>query len=444
MDRREALQTIGGLTAVVGFAGCVEDAAPQSAQADIETREIAESETTSQWLMAGHDPRGSGYNPAVELTEPTEPAWSVTLDVERRPSECVIDDNRMYAGVSNYEEVPATTRIEARTLSDGTVEWSKSLPYSVVDPPAIGRGPDNEQTLFVASSQDHSNTGPGQGSVFAFDPTTGEELWEQPLGAKLGGIVVAEDAVVVTTTAINTIAVHVLDAATGEKRFSKESDRLHNTPTVYDGAVYFSSGREKLAAVSLSDGELLWETDTRADDTRPVVDWYRDLVYMGHRLGLEAFDRDTGEQVWNHVATEESTPREDWLGMRDEPVVMEDQLVVRTQDTSDFNVGDIGHCYGIDPKTGEKTWELPEGRPGSSIVGAGDHAVLRRGDSASSMDVRQFVETMDGTAGLVAVDTEGSLSWELRGQWRPVAVSDAGLVVYQESEDIVDIGFFEL
>ena len=74
MDRREALQAIGGLTAVVGFAGCVEDAAPQSAQADIETREIAESETTSQWVMAGHDPRGSGYNPAVDLTEPTEPA----------------------------------------------------------------------------------------------------------------------------------------------------------------------------------------------------------------------------------------------------------------------------------------------------------------------------------------------------------------------------------
>ena len=314
----------------------------------------------------------------------------------------------------------------------------------MVDPPALGSGPDNERTLFVASSQDHSNTGPGQGSVFAFEPGTGEQVWEQPLGAKLGGVVVADNAVVVTTTAINTIAVHVLDAATGQERFSKQSDRLHNTPTVYDGVVYFSTGREKLAAVSLSEGELLWETDTRADDTRPVVDWYRDLIYMGHRRGLEAFDRDTGEQVWNHVATEESTPREDWLGLRDEPVVMEDQLVVRTQDTSDFHVGDIGQCYGIDPKTGEKTWELPDGRPASSIVGAGDHVILRRGDSASSMEVSQFVETTDGAAGLVAIDTEGSPSWELRGQWRPIAVSDAGLIAYQESADIVDIGYFNV
>ena len=107
-------------------------------------------------------------------------------------------------------------------------------------------------------------------------------------------------------------------------------------------------------------------------------------------------------------------------------------------------MGDIGHCYGIDPKTGEKTWELPDGRPASSIVGAGDHVILRRGDSASSMEVSQFVETTDGAAGLVAIDTEGSPSWELRGQWRPIAVSDAGLIAYQESADIVDIGYFNV
>jgi len=60
------------------------------------------------------------------------------------------------------------------------------------------------------------------------------------------------------------------------------------------------------------------------------------------------------------------------------------------------------------------------------------------------MDVSRLVETTEGAAGMVAIDSEGTVSWELRGQWRPIAVSEAGLVVYRESEEIVDIGFFEL
>ena len=121
---------------------------------------------------------------------------------------------------------------------------------------------------------------------------------------------------------------------------------------------------------------------------------------------------------------------------------MEDQLVVRTQDTSDYYVGDIGHCYGIDPETGEKTWALPEGRPGSSIVAVGDHRVLRRGDSAAVIEEGFYPEVESGSASMVAVDMEGTIVWEHRGQWWPVAVSESGLIAYRGPRESMDIALF--
>jgi outer membrane protein assembly factor BamB len=394
--------------------------------------------------MAAHDTRGSGYNPVAKIQEPPQQEWQISLPIENHPTECIIDTKQVYYVEHLHNQLPPGTKLKARRLTDGSLEWSKRLPNQELAPPAIGQGPNGQQTIFVPSSYDEKSTGLVQGSVFAIDPASGDELWMKALGTEIGGLTVAGNSVVVTTTAEDSTAVHVLNATTGTERFSKPSNKLQHVPTVYDGAIYFSTSRESLAAVSWVDGTQQWETSTRADDTRPVVDQYRDFVYMGHRRGLEAFDRTTGKQVWNHTVTPADTPNDKWLGVQDEPVVMENQLVVRTQDTSSNNVDDIGHCYGINPQTGKKTWELPEGHPGSSIVGAGDHVLLRRGDSASTMEIGQITKTSEGAAGLVAVDTEGSISWEQRGQWRPIAVSKSGLIGYKMSQDKYYISYFSI
>jgi len=224
---------------------------------------------------------------------------------------------------------------------------------------------------------------------------------------------------------------------------------LHNAPTVHDGVVYLSSARDELAAVALRDGSVHWRTSTRTDDTRPVVDRYRDLVYVGHPRGMEAFDLHDGGRVWKYTTTAPGTPNEDVLGVVDEPVVMEDGLVVRTVDTSEFAVGDVGHCYGVDPDTGTRTWQLRGGRPASSIVGAGGRGLLRRGDSAAAISPVGGGPTVEsGAAALVAVNADGSVAWERRGQWEPVAVGDGRLVAYRgPTESVsgrVDIACFSV
>lgn len=247
---------------------------------------------------------------------------------------------------------------------------------------------------------------------------------------------------IVTTVSLDHVAVHALDAATGTKQWSfpVNDGWLHNSPTIYDGAVYLSSGRQQLAAVALNDGSVRWRAPTQADDTRPVVDAYRGLVYVGHPRGVEAFDlNDDGTRVWDFVTTEPGTANEDFLGVLDEPVVLPDQVAVRTHDTSDSSLGDVGNCYGVDPETGSKVWKLSGGRPASSIIGAGGQIILRRAESTADIDFISGVEP--GTGSLVAVQPDGSVAWERQGLWKPLSVGTNRLLAYRSSLSTRSGGF---
>jgi outer membrane protein assembly factor BamB len=352
----------------------------------------------------------------------------------RTPTRCTIGSDRVYLGVKDYGPTPAETTVVARTLDDGGVEWSVSMPYSGIASPMLGSDPGGDPMLFAMSGQDNSNTGPGKGVVRALDPGSGDGRWEWSVGAKLGGSVVADGTLVATTVSLDHVAIYALDAAEGTKRWSFPAEGwLHNTPTVHDGTVYLSSAREELAALALDDGSVRWRTTTKADDSRPVVDRYRDLVYVGHQRGLEAFGLDDeGTRAWDFVTTDPGTPSEEFLGVIDEPVVMADQLAVHTMDTSDFEIGDVGHCYGVNPDTGSQTWQLPGGRPASSIIGAGGHLVVRRADSASAIAPAGGAPTVEPeAAAMVAVQSDGSVAWTRRGRWRPVAIGNGRLIAYR-------------
>ncbi|MFB6176559.1 MAG: PQQ-binding-like beta-propeller repeat protein [Halobaculum sp.] len=423
MNRRSVLAT--GVVGLVGSTGCVRPADESTSDATVERTPPRDG---GRWRMADHDPAASGHAPGVTPSRPGDPAWTTTLPPKELLWGAAVDGERVYYGATDHAPTPSESRIVARSVTDDTVAWSRSVPYTGVSTPALGVGPGGRQALFLASGQDHSNTGPGHGVVWALDPTTGEQWWEWAVDADLGGLVAADGTLLTATTALDHVAVWALNATDGTERWTVPLDRwLRATPTVHDVTVYVGSANERLRALSLADGTVEWQIETTGY-SRPVIDRHRSRLYLGQLNGVRAFDLDGGGEAWFHRTTGPFVAERDRLGVTDEPVVTPEAVIVRTSDTSDFAVGDPGQCHGLDPATGERVWSLPAGRPASSLVGAGGRVLLRRDLAAGSgTPVRDDPSTNE----LIAVTADGTVRWSRPGVWHPVAVGADRLVAYR-------------
>ncbi|UPV76886.1 PQQ-like beta-propeller repeat protein (plasmid) [Halorussus limi] len=443
-SRRAFLARAGGaaLTATA-LGGClsgrlVGGETPESTQTGTDAEPIASPARAdaSRWPMGDHDTGATRHNPEVDAgTAPTSAAWTYSLPQSHLPTDPALGPERLYVGIGNHEPTPAKTRVAAFALDDGAKQWERPLAYTRDATPTLASDGDGVRTLFALSGQDNSNTGPGQGEVLALDPATGERRWRWTVGRALSGpVVVSDGRLFVHNTSHGKTAVHALDATTGTEVWRFEAGLvLHHAPTVADGRVFANSGRHRLAALNATDGTVEWETETKADDMRPVVDAKRGHVLMGHPKGLEAVSATTGERIWSLTTTSSETKEKNYLGVIRGPVVTDDVLYVQTSDTSPFAIGDPGHLHGVDPATGEIQWSLETGRPASHALGAGGRAIVARRfpeRTGTSNDSEQ-----SATGDVAAVAADGSVAWTMDGQWNPVAVGAGRMVAYRGSTE---------
>jgi len=136
----------------------------------------------------------------------------------------------------------------------------------------------------------------GSETVYAFDAATGQLAWRRtPSGCCLTGPVTIKDGLAYVLNG----ALHVYDAATGARVFRTARDRYYETAAVNNGVVFIQTANNVVALDSTT-GSLLWSSHTMSGDIvsslTPTVDGA--TVVVGTVRYLIAFDATTGARRW--------------------------------------------------------------------------------------------------------------------------------------------------
>jgi len=360
--RRRFLATTGALTGA-GLAGCV-----SSPGAD-----TLDAAATSQFrvTLGRH-----GYRP---VTAPD----AVSLDW-RLPSLNVGDHTAAKASAVPLPDgdvvVPGDSGLVYRVGPDGEVRWR-----GATDPSVRGI----HGTPAVANGQVY--VGAYEGSLYAFDATSGIQTWQARLGDAIGASPLYHDGTVYIAVEYYDPdgSLFAVDAATGEVTWSSDrpTNHPHSSPALdtqtgtlvvgsndgncyawdhpsmdpawvfetpdpikgpiatHDGAAFFGSWDHHVYRVDLETGEADWSFETGdLVMSGPGIDPDGEVVYVGgHDRHLYALEVATGEPEWSFETG-------GWLlGC---PAVTQDAVLVGSYD---------GNCYCVDRDTGEERWRATGG-----------------------------------------------------------------------------------
>jgi outer membrane protein assembly factor BamB len=164
-----------------------------------------------------------------------------------------------------------------------------------------------------AVAGDHVFAASCSGSLFDLERKTGEFGWVYDTrqdGGRTefhGTSIVTEDSIVIATDDRRPEGighVYVFDRQTGEPRWKKRFDVGVMTDLVLaDDVLYFATLRERVVALNISDGELLWTFDAGSATERffatstPLVT-EEQLIFGGIDGTIHALDRKTGKRTW--------------------------------------------------------------------------------------------------------------------------------------------------
>jgi outer membrane protein assembly factor BamB len=313
----------------------------------------------SAWLQSHVSPSGRTVNAALSA-QPTE-IWSAPIgqgDTRRQRiiANPVASSGRIFtldsaatvtATASNGETLWQVDLTPARDKSDDTTGGGL----------AIGGG-----RLYVTSAF---------GTVTALDPATGQQIWQQELGATGTGAPAFYDGLVYLVAGDTTA--WALEADNGRVRWQIDGIAdVHNvaggaSPAVNDQRVVFSFGSADIQAAFRRGGLNLWTASlagerlgralASVDDITgdPVI--VGDRVYAGNYTGRTvALDLGNGERIWaaNHGAAGPVWPA----------------------GNSVYVVTDLNELVRLDSDTGETVWSselpgyIPRRRPQARREGA--------------------------------------------------------------------------
>lgn len=157
------------------------------------------------------------------------------------------------------------------------------------------------------------------GLVRSFGPEGPKEIWRVPIGAGFSSVSVLSDWLYTMDSDGETEFALALDAATGRTLWrvpvgptfhDLNGDGPRSTPTIDSGLVFVLGSRGRLAALSASTGEPVWQTSitdafggelpTWAFSTAPLVDGDRLVVEVGGSgpRAIAALEKRTGAVVW--------------------------------------------------------------------------------------------------------------------------------------------------
>ncbi len=196
--------------------------------------------------------------------------------------------------------VDANGEIGALALEDGKVIWDVSMDVDV------SAGINGNEELLVIGTWD--------GQVIAVSTGDGSELWRKQLSSEVMALSQVELGVVVART--NDSRVYGLDVGSGAVRWSttRKSPLLllrgESEPVIDDGKVVVGFDDGKLAAISMSRGNVIWQATVDAPEGRSELERMVDIdgsmrivdgiVYVvGFHGRLAAITMSDGRLIWD-------------------------------------------------------------------------------------------------------------------------------------------------
>lgn len=366
------------------------------------TPEVASASDDSGGTYRGTAAR-NGVNPGPGPNGKPVLSWEVAPEGNDQILHTVVSGPRVYtlkgqfAGESGGDMVS----LDCLNLNDGKGCWDQAKPFGiseVVSAPTVADG-----QVYVSS----------ESGVYAFDATTGAQLWYRALDGSVSTLApTVADGMVVTT--IDQQVVAALDASTGEDAWQaglpedlvRETDgdtaiAFKAAPSIADGHVFIKTSAGVVVAYDLETGDVDWTFDAgvqRTMDTSSLPVAVSDGVAyfaapqddgndaISNAVKLFALDTESGEEIWPAI----DVPSVGDLAVADSVIYYAPQAF-----------GPSSTLMAIDATTGKPTWRT------DIMTGWGQPIIV---------DQRVYVQTAGEVVGL---DVETG-----KAQWR-VYVGDA-------------------
>ncbi len=199
-----------------------------------------------------------------------------------------------------------------------------------------------------------------EGSVRAFDATTGNRLWAVDLTPEdadseegFGGGIAYDAGAVFVATGFGTVV--ALDATTGEQFWVHNGGTpFRAAPSAVGGRVFAISFDNQIVALAQATGDVLWthsgiqETAGILGSPSPAVSG--DTLVVPYSSGeVFALRVENGQEIWNDTLTRvlSNTALANISDIAGRPVIDRDRV---------FAVSHAGRMVAIDIRTGERAW----------------------------------------------------------------------------------------
>jgi outer membrane protein assembly factor BamB len=206
-------------------------------------------------------------------------SWVTTLPFAFSLSAPAVSDGILVVGAGSSD-------VYALDAATGDRKWTFDTGFGVFSSPTILNG-----VVYIGSNDEF---------LYALDLHNGEVVWQRNMGFASGPTSPAIADGVVYESTVFTHRVFALDAATGQKRWSRKltGGYVGSGPVVDQGRVFVTTDRGFLYSLDASTGEVLWRIKGLGEDLRyPAV--AEGVVYVGSSLNaMIAVDAATGALVW--------------------------------------------------------------------------------------------------------------------------------------------------
>jgi len=138
--------------------------------------------------------------------------------------------------------------------------------------------------------------------IYCLDAEYGEEIWTYEIpGSYTSSIAISNDRLLIGLQDTNSI--YCIDSENGELIWIYEADGNPNTPTIYDGKVFFATSSGTIYCLDIYDGYDIWIEPTDYQITASLAIAY-DKIYVGsssREAGLfYCFDAYSGFEIWRY------------------------------------------------------------------------------------------------------------------------------------------------
>ena len=207
--------------------------------------------------------------------------------------------------------------VQARNAGNGELLWKSKTEKTISSGVSVGEG-----TVIV---------GTGDAEVLALSATTGKVLWKTTLSSEILAVPVVSAGVVIVRATDGTVI--GLNEKNGAKLWAYEhsvpalSLRGTGTPLLLGDTVITGDDNGKLMALRLNDGKMLWETSVVMPKGRSEIERLVDLdvdpievagtIYIAsYRGGIAAVSASDGEVLWrNESISSASGLGNDWRNL---------------------------------------------------------------------------------------------------------------------------------